>query len=39
MPYGLLENLTIQGYIDFNKIGTNYTNINAWKYYKYEKAL
>ena len=33
MPYGKLDNLSISGYIDFNKIGTDSLLLNTWKYY------
>ena len=33
MPYGLLSEYAIEGYIDFSKIGTGYINMTAWKYF------
>jgi len=36
MPYGLLENLSISGYIDFSKIGTGHIDVTKWKYYNTE---
>lgn len=33
MPYGVLEDLTISGTIDFSKIGTGFTNLTEWRYY------
>lgn len=36
MPYGLLEELTQDGYIDFSKIGTGEIKLTNWKYYNTE---
>lgn len=39
MPYGRLDELSISGYIDFNKIGTNSLELSAWKYYVSDDIL
>lgn len=36
MPYGLLEELTQDGYINFSKVGTGEINLTHWKYYNAE---
>ena len=36
MPYGLLREYSIDGYIDFSKIGTGAINLKAWKYFNGE---
>lgn len=33
MPYGVLEDLTINGTIDFSKVGSGYINLSEWRYY------
>jgi len=33
MPYGLLREYSIEGYIDFSKIGTGVIDMNVWKYF------
>lgn len=33
MPYGILEEFTQEGYIDFSKIGTKDINLHTWKYF------
>lgn len=38
MPYGILEELAQEGYIDFSKIGTKSIELNTWKYYNYENT-
>lgn len=36
MPYGLLREYSIDGYIDFSKIGTGAIDLKAWKYFNGE---
>ena len=36
MPYGVLEEFTQDGYIDFSKIGSGEIKITGWKYYNTE---
>ena len=36
MPYGLLREYSIDGYIDFSKIGTGEINLKSWKYFNGE---
>ena len=36
MPYGLLREYSIDGYIDFSKIGTGVIDLKAWKYFNGE---
>jgi len=38
MPYGILEEFTQEGYIDFSKIGTDNIKVTSWKYYNYENT-
>ena len=38
MPYGILDEYTQEGYIDFSKIGTKSIALNTWKYYNYENT-
>ena len=38
MPYGILEEFTQEGYIDFSKIGKKNISLNTWKYYNYENT-
>jgi hypothetical protein len=38
MPYGYLREYSIEGYIDFSKIGTGAIDITAWKYFVGENA-
>jgi hypothetical protein len=38
MPYGILEEFTQEGYIDFSKINTKSIKVNTWKYYNYENV-
>ena len=33
MPYGLLREYSIDGYIDFSKIGTGVIDLKTWKYF------
>lgn len=35
MPYGRLDHLSINGEIDFSKIGTGTIDLTTWKYYVY----
>lgn len=39
MPYGILEEFTQEGYIDFSKIGKKSIFLNTWKYYNYENTI
>lgn len=39
MQYGLLEDLTQEGYIDFNRIGSGDVNVNQWRYYVTENII
>ncbi len=39
MPYGKLDDLAVSGYIDFNKIGTNYFDLTQWRYYNYDNTI
>lgn len=36
MPYGILEEFTQEGYIDFSKVGSGEINLVGWKYYNTE---
>lgn len=36
MPYGLLEEYTQDGYIDFSKVGTGEIKLTSWRYYNAE---
>ena len=38
MPYGLLREYSIDGYIDFSKIGTGAIDLKAWKYFNGENV-
>lgn len=38
MPYGLLREYSIDGYIDFSKIGTGTIDLKAWKYFNGENV-
>lgn len=38
MPYGILDYLSQEGYIDFSKVGTGSIDLNIWKYYNYENT-
>jgi len=38
MPYGYLREYSIEGYIDFSKIGTGAIDLTAWKYFVGENA-
>lgn len=38
MPYGLLNEYAVNGYIDFSKVGSGEININTWKYFVGENA-
>jgi len=33
MPYGILQEYAVDGYIDFSKIGTTNIELNQWRYY------
>jgi hypothetical protein len=33
MPYGLLDEFAVEGYIDFSKVGSGIINLTAWKYF------
>jgi hypothetical protein len=33
MPYGILQEYAVNGYIDFSKVGTGEIGINVWKYF------
>jgi len=33
MPYGLLSEYAIEGYIDFSKVGSGAIDLNIWKYF------
>lgn len=33
MPYGLLDEYAVEGYIDFSKIGSGLINLTSWKYF------
>ena len=39
MPYGLLREYSVEGYIDFGKIGTGAIAINVYKYFVGENAV
>lgn len=39
MPYGVLEEYSISGNIDFNKIGTESIELNTWKYYNTDNYI
>ena len=38
MPYGILEEFSQEGYIDFSKIGTKNIKITNWRYHNYENT-
>ena len=38
MPYGILEELAQNGYIDFSKIGSGIINLTKWAYYNSENV-
>jgi hypothetical protein len=38
MPYGLLREYSIEGYIDFGKIGSGAIELTAWRYFNGENA-
>ena len=38
MPYGLLREYSIDGYIDFSKIGTGAIDLKTWKYFNGENV-
>ena len=38
MPYGLLREYSIDGYIDLSKIGTGKIELNKWKYFNTENT-
>jgi len=33
MPYGLLSEYAVEGYINFNKVGSGEISLNTWKYF------
>jgi hypothetical protein len=39
MPYGLLREYSVEGYIDFSKIGTGAIDLTAYKYFVGENAV
>ena len=39
MPYGLLREYSIEGYIDFSKLGSGEINITAWRYFVGENSV
>jgi hypothetical protein len=36
MPYGYLREFSIDGYIDFSKVGTGAIDITSWRYFNGE---
>lgn len=38
MPYGILEEYAVDGYIDFSKIGTTNIELTEWRYYNYNST-
>lgn len=38
MPYGILEEYAVDGYIDFSKVGTTNIELTEWRYYNYDNT-
>lgn len=38
MPYGILEEYAVDGYIDFSKVGTTNIKLTEWRYYNYNNT-